>query len=70
MKLTSRQAAWAAAAERSEGLARVMFTLLAQPSEAERGHNCRAHGTGFSRDGRRGIRCGIDGAVIRWIDAA
>jgi hypothetical protein len=66
--MTARQDAWADAAERSGGMAGVLFTLLAEPSEAERGHNCRAHGTGFSRDGRRGIKCAIDGTVIRWLD--
>ncbi len=66
---TQRQRAWLDAAARSDGLAASLFLLIAQPSEREREHSCREHAVGFRRDGRRGFKCGIDGRVVRWLDA-
>jgi hypothetical protein len=67
--MTRRQQHWQAAADSSDGVAAVLFHLLAQPNEHERGHDCREHAVGFRRNGRRGFKCGVDGAVIRWIDS-
>jgi hypothetical protein len=65
---TTRQQAWADAARHSDGVAAALFGALAQPNEQERGHNHREHPVGFRRGSRRGLKCGIDGTVIRWID--
>lgn len=76
MTETARQRQWRVAAEeeaqRGNGLSAGLFALLAQPSAQERAeagqHACLDHAVGFSRDGRRGIRCGICGAVLKWVD--
>jgi hypothetical protein len=65
---TERQQHWCDAASRSTGLAAQLFTLLAEPTPDERGHDHRSHVTGFSLNGRRGLRCGVDKMIIRWID--
>lgn len=69
---TARQKAWLdgadQAAARGNPLAAGLFALLAQPNDAERGHVCAGHLGGFSRDGRRGIKCRVCGKVQRWID--
>lgn len=44
------------------------FGLLALPNENERQHACAEHSVGFSRDGRRGRKCGICGSIIKWVD--
>ncbi len=66
---TSRQRAWLDAAETSEEPAATFFRALALPNEQERTHSCRANAVGFRLNGRRGIKCGIDNKVLRWVDA-
>lgn len=66
---TARQEAWLDAAEHSDGPAKVLFTLIALPNDAERGgHVCLSHTVGFRRDGRRGFKCGICKTVVKWVD--
>lgn len=68
MTTTSRQRYWQRAAEHSDGVARDLFTLIAQPNKDERGHRCESHAIGFRRDGRRGFRCGICREIVKWVD--
>lgn len=66
---TARQKAWQRAAhDAGDSVAAGLFTLIAQPNEQERGHDCRVHAVGFSRGGRRGLKCGVCSAVLRWLD--
>lgn len=69
---TQRQQFWREASEeearRGNAMSAVLFGLIAQPSETEREHSCAEHALGFSREGRRGFKCGICRQVIRWID--
>lgn len=70
---TDRQQAWARAAQeeatKGNEVTAAMFSLLAMPNVNEGlQHSCREHSVGFSREGRRGFKCGIDGQVIKWID--
>lgn len=65
---TERQRQWAEAAERAKHpVTAGLFTLLSLPNEQERGHSCSGHHVTFSRDGRRGIKCGICGTVVKWV---
>jgi hypothetical protein len=66
---TARQQQWLNAARSSDELAAGLFLLIALPNEAERGHSCTEHSVGFSRDGRRGFKCGVCREVIKWVDA-
>lgn len=75
---TKRQQAWAKAAEENQGMAAGLFSLLAMPNHEERkaellrttgkDHVCVEHTLGFSRNGRRGFKCGICKDVIKWVD--
>lgn len=71
--MNQRQQAWTKAAQqeaaRGNDVAVGLFMLIAQPNQSEREHNCNEHSVGFRRNGRRGFKCGIDGKVLRWIDA-
>lgn len=72
-KMTNRQHAWAEAAhqeaQRGNEVSAGLFALLALPNDGERvGHNCVEHSLGFSRDGRRGFKCGICKTVVKWVD--
>lgn len=66
--ITARQQAWLDAAEHSSEPVSTFFGLLALPNENEREHNCSSHAIGFSRNSRRGFKCGICRKVIKWID--
>lgn len=73
MTLTQRQRAWTDASEQAaregDDLSAGFFSLLALPNNRERtGHSCREHAIGFSREGRRGFKCGICGDVVKWVD--
>lgn len=65
---TPRQQAWLDAAKDSPEPAATFFRALAMPNEQERGHVCRDDIVGFRQNGRRGLKCGICGSVIRWVD--
>lgn len=69
---TERQDMWAdkSAQESARGnrLLAGFFGLLALPNENEREHACLDHSIGFSRDGRRGFKCGICKSILKWVD--
>lgn len=69
---TERQDMWAQEAERSAARGEYLFAgfcrMLALPNENEREHACLEHSIGFSRDGRRGHKCGICGSILKWVD--
>jgi hypothetical protein len=66
--MSARQQHWLDAARTSDDLAAGLFLLIALPNANEGGHSCSEHAIGFSRDGRRGFRCGVCRNVVRWID--
>lgn len=70
--MTARQQRWIDASDRADRdgnvLAAGLFALIAQPNDRERTHSCTGHAVGFSRDGRRGFKCGVCRRVVRWID--
>lgn len=63
---------WAEQAERADARGEYLFagfcSLLALPNENEREHACLDHSVGFSRDGRRGFKCGICKSILKWVD--
>ncbi len=68
--MNARQQAWANAAREAAHAgspAAAIFALVAQPSERERGHTCAEHARGFTRDGQRGLRCGVCRTHLRWV---
>jgi hypothetical protein len=69
---TERQEMWAQEAEREQArgnhLLAGFFGMLALPNENERDHACLDHSIGFSRDGRRGFKCGICKSILKWVD--